>query len=143
MTTKDGHNMYAHQQQFYRQQEAQTASPAQLVLMLYNGALAEVARANRGIEADPIDYEDVNDCLTRAQAIVTELEVTLDLERGGPMAANLASLYEFCLDQLMTANIAKTGEGLAEVTDVLTGLRDAWEQACVNGHSVPAAAVGA
>lgn len=140
MTTKDGH-MYAHQQQFYRQQEAQTASPAQLVLMLYNGALAEIARASRGLAAQPMDLEDVHDCLTRAQAIVTELEVTLDLERGGQMASNLAALYEFCLDRLTTANIAKTGEGLAEVSDVLTGLRDAWEQACVLGQPAPAAAV--
>lgn len=141
MTTKDGHDMYAHQQQFYRQQETQTASPAQLVLMLYNGALAEIARAGRGLAAQPMDLEDVHDCLTRAQAIVTELAVTLDLERGGVMAANLASLYDFCLDRLLTANIAKTSDGLAEAADVLTGLRDAWEQACVLQQPAPAAAV--
>ncbi|MFA9446408.1 flagellar export chaperone FliS [Egicoccus sp. AB-alg6-2] len=133
--------MYAHQQQYYRQQEAQTASPAQLVLMLYNGALAEVARAGRGLAATPIDIEDVNDCLGRAQAIVTELAVTLDRERGGAVAANLAALYDFCLDRLITANVAKTAEGLSDVTDVLTGLRDAWEQACVNAQPVPAPVV--
>lgn len=133
--------MYAHQQQYYRQQEAQTASPAQLVLMLYNGALAEIARAERGLTATPVDLADVNDCLGRAQAIVTELAVTLDHERGGVMAANLAALYDFCLDRLVTANIAKSVDGLTDVTDVLIGLRDAWEQACVNGHAAPAVAV--
>jgi len=133
--------MYAHQQHHYRQQEAQTASPAQLVLMLYNGTLAEIARAGRGLAASPVDLADVHDCLTRAQAIVTELLVTLDLEGGGVMAANLASLYDFCLDRLVAANIAKSADGLAEAADVLTGLRDAWEQACVLGHPAPVAVV--
>jgi len=133
--------MYAHQQQYYRQQETQTASPAQLVLMLYNGALAEVARAGRGLAQSPPDLEDVNDCLNRAQAIVTELSVTLDHERGGVIATNLASLYDFCLERLLDANIGKSTEGLGDVSDVLTGLRDAWEQACVLGQPAPVAAV--
>ncbi|GGI06679.1 flagellar export chaperone FliS [Egicoccus halophilus] len=131
--------MYAQPQQFYRQQAAQTASPAQLVLMLYNGALAEIARAGRGLAATPVDLEDVNDCLGRAQAIVTELAVTLDHERGGKVAANLAALYDFCIDRLVTANVTKSADGLDDVAQVLVGLRDAWEQACVN--TAPVAAV--
>lgn len=133
--------MYAHQQQYYREQQTQTASPAQLVLMLYNGALAEIARAARGLGMSPMDLPDVHDCLTRAQAIVTELLVTLDHDRGDPLAAQMASLYEYCLELLVGANMRKTAEGLAEAADVLTGLRDAWEQACVTGHPAPAAAV--
>lgn len=133
--------MYAHQQHYYRQQEAQTASPAQLVLMLYNGALAEIARAGRGLAAEPKHIEDVHDCLTRAQAIVTELLVTLDYDRGDPLAAQMAALYEYCLELLVQANMSKASDGLAEAADVLTGLRDAWEQACVLGHPEPAAAV--
>jgi flagellar protein FliS len=143
--TKDG-PMYAATaapQQHYRQSAAQTATPAQLVLMLYNGALAEIARAQRGLAATPIDLEDVNDCLGRAQAIVTELMLTLDIDRGGVIATNLASLYDFCVDRLITANITKSADGLADVTNVLSGLRDTWEQACVNATPAPpAAAVG-
>lgn len=116
----------------YRTQAATTASPAQLVLMLYNGALAEVTRAERAFGQAPLDTEEVHDCLSRAQAIVTELAITLDHERGGQVAGNLASLYTFCSEQLIEANIAKSAEGLPAVTDVLTGLRDAWEAACVN-----------
>ncbi|MFA9430938.1 flagellar export chaperone FliS [Egicoccus sp. AB-alg2] len=124
----------------YQTQAAQTASPAQLVVMLYNGALAEVSRATRGLEASPVDIEDVNDCLGRAQAIVTHLAVTLDMERGGAVAANLASLYDFCRDRLVAANVAKSADGLEAVTSVLTDLRDAWEQGCVNGQAAAAVA---
>lgn len=139
MRMDSGVNPYAQQQ--YKAQAAATASPAQLVLMLYNGALAEVARAGRGLEQAPPDIVDVHDCLTRAQAIVRELSLTLDRERGGVIAANLASLYGFCTERLVDANVRKDAEPLAAVTDVLTDLRDAWEQACVLGNTSPAAAV--
>lgn len=124
----------------YRTSAATTASPAQLVLMLYDGALVRVHRAELALAADPVDVTAVNDHLSRAQAIVDELSLTLDRERGGEMAANLASLYTFCRERLIDANVAKSAEPLAAVIDTLTGLRDAWEQACVRG--VATAAVG-
>jgi flagellar secretion chaperone FliS len=113
----------------YQTQAATTASPAQLVLMLYDGALSRVTRAEVALEESSPQL--AHEHLTRAQAIVTELDVTLDRERGGEMAANLASLYDFCNDRLMQANITKSREGLSDVANVLQGLRDAWEQACL------------
>jgi flagellar secretion chaperone FliS len=113
----------------YRTQAASTASPAQLVLMLYDGALAQVSRAEVALTDRP-DPGAANDALTRAQAIVTHLHVTLDRERGGEVAANLAGLYTYCNERLVAANVAKSPDGLADVTSVLSGLRDAWDQAC-------------
>lgn len=124
----------------YKAQAAATASPAQLVLMLYNGAIAEVARAERGLAQVPVDHTDVHDCLTRAQAIVRELSLTLDRERGGVIAANLASLYAFCTERLVDANVRKDAAPLAAATDVLTQVRDSWEQACVLGQPAPVGA---
>lgn len=124
----------------YRQQAATTASPAQLVLMLFDGALSEIARATRAFEATPVDLAEVNDCLGRAQAIVSHLSATLDRDRGGAIAASLSSIYRFCQEQLVDANIRKSGDPLPAVTDSLTGLRDTWEQACVNAS--PAALAG-
>jgi flagellar secretion chaperone FliS len=113
----------------YQTQAATTASPAQLVLMLYDGALSRIARAEVALaDASP---QLAHENLTKAQAIVTELDITLDRERGGEVAANLASLYDFCNDRLMQANVAKSSEGLGDVANVLRGLRDAWEQACL------------
>lgn len=115
----------------YRQQAAATASPAQLVLMLYDGALLRVERAIAALDADPVDFETANLQLGKAQAIVDELALTLDHDAGGEVAGNLASLYTFCRERLIDANIRKSSEPLPAVVDTLTGLRDAWEQACV------------
>lgn len=137
--------MYATGHAQYRSHAATTASPAQLVLMLFDGALSEVARAERGLTAEPADLADVNDCLARAQAIVTELSSTLDRERGGIIAENLAALYAFSLEQLIDANVRKSAEPLTAVTTTITELRDAWETACCNGATgerVPVAVSG-
>ena len=123
--------MYATTQHHYRTQATTTASSAQLVLMLFDGTLAEIARANRALQATPVDVEEAHDCLSRAQAIVTELSLTLDHERGGEVAANLGSLYTYCLERLVEANVDKSHEPLAVVSDVVVGLRDSWEAACV------------
>jgi len=124
----------------YTTQAAQTASPAQLVLMLYNGVLGELARATRGLSTDPVDLEDVNDCLGRAQAIVSHLSATLDRDRGGGVASNLSALYTYCLERIVAANIAKRVDEIEDVAAILTDLRDAWEQGCVNGQPVAAVA---
>ena len=122
----------------YRTQAATTASPSQLVLMLFDGVLAEVARAGRAL-APPVDVVDAHDCLGRAQAIVTELTLTLDHERGGQLATNLASLYAFCEERLVDANVRKSPEHLDDVTDVILGIREAWETACLPSSPISVA----
>ena len=126
-------NLTAH----YQTAATETAGPAQLVLMLYDGALARIAAGEEALRATPVDRTATNENLGRAQAIVHELLVTLDTDRGGEVAANLVRLYEFCFDQLVQANIRKEPTPLAAVTEVLTGLRDAWERSCVDGHLTP------
>lgn len=119
---------------YYQTAATETAGPAQLVLMLYDGALARIAAGEAALRMTPVDRAATNLGLGRAQAIVHELLVTLDTDRGGEVAANLARLYEFCFDQLVQANVRKDPTPLAAVTEVLTGLRDAWERSCVNGQ---------
>ena len=116
----------------YSQQATTTASPAQLVLMLYDGALARIEAAREALEAEPRDLEKVNTSLHKAQAIVRELQITLDHERGGDIAANLAGLYTYAQGQLVEANVHKAVEPLDEATNVIRPLRDAWEASCVN-----------
>lgn len=127
-----------HGRELYQAQAASTAGPAQLVLMLYDGAIARIRTAVDAIMAEPADLHLAHDNLTRAQAIVRELSVTLDHERGGDIAGNLARLYTFCTEQLVEANLAKDAAAAEVAVDVLTGLRDAWEQACAAGATVVA-----
>ena len=115
----------------YTQQAATTASPAQLVLMLYDGALARIEGARYALEGTP-DLEAANTSLGKAQAIVRELQVTLDHERGGQVAASLASLYAYCQELLVRANLDKSTPALDEAISVLQPLRDTWEQACLH-----------
>jgi|SRR2546421_7100144 flagellar protein FliS len=106
-----------------------TAGPAQLVLALYDAALGAIDRARTLLEASA-SVETIHIQLVKAQRIVTELNVTLDHERGGDIAANLGGLYDFCLRYLVEANLTKDPAKLPPVTDVLRGLRQAWAQAC-------------
>jgi flagellar secretion chaperone FliS len=124
----------------YRAQAVETAPPAQLVLMLYDGALAAITRVEQTLglpQETPGRLEMINTELQRAQRIIEELLYSLDRDQGGAIARNLTSLYSFCLEQLTATNIRKDPTELPAVRDVLSGLRDAWEQACCH---TPAAA---
>lgn len=114
----------------YQAQAVETAGPAQLVLMLYDGAVTAIARATQAMaDGGPQSVELVNRELTRAQEIITELQLSLDHEQGGTIAASLNALYGFYLDRLARANIEKQPEPLRSVTEGLTQLREAWTSA--------------
>ena len=113
--------------QMYRQTQAQTAPPGELVLMLYRGAVRFVAAGLAGIEARDIQSAHTN--LVKAQAVITHLRDTLDVERGGQVAAGLAQLYEYLNRRLMEANIKKDPTPAREVEGHLRELLGAWEQA--------------
>lgn len=124
--------MYANSRNHYQSQAVETAGPAQLVLMLYDGALAALTRAEQALcsDAPAGSAEAANRELQRAQDIVTEFTLTLDHERGGQIAANLAALYDFCLDRLITANVRKDVGALGEARSVIAELREGWAAAC-------------
>lgn len=112
----------------YQAQAVETAGPAQLVLMLYDGALAGLTRAEQALANRVL--ETANQELQRVQDIVSELRVTLDLERGGTIAANLAALYDYCTERLVEANVRKDATELPAVRAVLVEVRGAWAAAC-------------
>jgi flagellar protein FliS len=111
----------------YQSQAVGTAGPLQLVLMLYDRALAAIARSEwalRHKECDSIELAHKE--LTRAQDIVTELMLSLDHDKGGEISSSLNAIYEFCLDRLTHANVNKDASALPFVTKSLTDLREAW-----------------
>ena len=114
--------------QSYRQVATRTASPGQLVLMLYEGAIRFLERAEAGFQLeDPVEFNTtINDNILRAQDIVRELDFSLNVEAGGELAAQLRRLYDYFDRTLLEANLRKDPAGIVEVIKRITVLRDAW-----------------
>lgn len=108
----------------YRGVQLNTASPAQLVVMLYDGALRFVGEADEAFARD--DRARAGDRIGRAMAIVDELAATLDPTHAPELAENLLALYGFCKRRLFDANLGRDRAALADVVASLTPLREAW-----------------
>jgi flagellar protein FliS len=113
--------------QVYRQTQAETAAPGELVVMLYRGAARFVGSAVEAIEARNVQAAHNN--LIRAQAVISELAETLDLAGGGEIATNLTQIYEYMNYRLVEANLRKDAAPAREVEQLLRELLPAWEQA--------------
>jgi len=114
--------------QSYRQVATHTASPGQLVLMLYEGAIRFLERARDGFDVDdPVDsVASINNNILRAQEIIRELDFSLNINAGGDLALELRRLYEYFDRTLTGSNQRKEVQGILEVITRITTLRDAW-----------------
>lgn len=106
--------------------DAQTAraSPVQLVLILMNGLLEEMARARAHIEAGR--YEQKAKSLDRCVEILNGLSSSLDTDAGGEVVDNLGRLYEYCAWRLYNAGFKLDTVIVDEVESLLTTLRNGW-----------------
>ena len=115
----------------YRANAILTASPGQLVLMLFDAALNSLAIARKACDdaqADPRQYEVVNANLVKAQKIIAELQGTLNLEQGGEFARTMYRLYDYYDRRLFEANLRKQTAPIAEVERLLGEVRNAWSE---------------
>ena len=121
--------------QTYRQAATQSASPGQLVLMLYDGILRFLEQARLGFgKDDPKEFnETINNNLQRAQAIINEMNASLNMAEGGEFAQRMRGLYDYFDRRLQEANIAKNEEGILEVIKHVTVLRDSWAEMLQKG----------
>ena len=109
----------------YRQQQVMTATPEALTLMLYNGAIKFI---NESIEASKKkEYEKANTSCIKAQNIISEFRLTLKMEYE--ISKNLLALYNYAYDRLVEGNMNEDITKLEEAKDILSELRDAWNQA--------------
>ena len=109
----------------YRQTQVQTASPVELVVMLYRGALRFTKAGIDGVNRR--DVEAAHKGFVRAQDILVELSTTLNFERGGEIATRLQAIYTFLNDLLMQANMKKAVEPAEHAVQLLQELLSAWE----------------
>jgi flagellar protein FliS len=123
--------------QSYRKVAIQTASPAHMVLMLYDGAISFMERALMGFNhKDPLEFnQTINNNVLRAQAIIHEMNARLDMERGGEISDNFRRLYNYFNLRLQQANLKKKKEPLEEVLGHVRGLRESWAEMLRRGQS--------
>ncbi|QFT90639.1 Flagellar protein FliS [Bacillus sp. THAF10] len=110
--------------QAYQQNSVNTASPGELTLMLYNGALKFMKMAKKGIEEKNIEMKNTN--LIKAQKIIQELMVTLDTSQE--VGKSMMIMYEYMLRRLIDANVKNDVKVVEEVESHMTDFRDAWKQ---------------
>lgn len=123
----------------YFENQVNTASPEQLLIMLYNGAIRFVGEAEEAMASKKIAYR--GERISKVIAILSELSATLDHESGGEIAANLESLYDYMIRTLLAANIQDDASKLVEVREMLSGMRDTWLDAIDKVRSEQAAEV--
>ncbi|HEX2011915.1 MAG TPA: flagellar export chaperone FliS [Roseateles sp.] len=106
--------------------KAQTAqaSPVQLVLVLMDGLLDELARARGHIEARRYELKAAS--LEKSVAIINGLSSALDMEAGGEVVQNLARLYDYCAERLYRAGIDLDVGIVDEVVTLLSNIRTGW-----------------
>ena len=114
--------------QAYRQTKVKTASQGRIIVMLYDEALRQIDAAVGHLKTGTKQLDQINNSVVKAQDVVTELMVSLDMERGGEIAQNLFRLYMYFNDRLMEGNIKKETSPLVEVRGLMATLRDAWKQ---------------
>ena len=119
----------------YRANAILTASPGQLVLMLYDGALKAMHIAREAFtDSDEVKrIEIINTQLLKAQAILAELQNGLNMEAGGEFAQTMYRLYDYHNRRLSEANIRKQVEPIVEVEKLVRELRDAWAEMLSQG----------
>ncbi|MEX1028721.1 MAG: flagellar export chaperone FliS [Paenibacillaceae bacterium] len=119
----------------YLQTSIQTATPSQLLIMLFDGA---IRFCKGGIDAiKNSDLEEANRCICRAEDIIMEFVVTLD--KTSSIAEGLIQMYDYMYFRLIEANTKKEVEPIEEVIGFLTEMKETWVQAArqLNGAPQP------
>jgi flagellar protein FliS len=125
--------------QSYRTVATQTALPGQLVQMLYEGAIRFLEKSLTGFQYDdPLEFnQTINHNIQRAQAIINELDASLNIDQGGELSQTLRRLYQYMDRTLQQSNLNKEKETIEDVLGRLRLLRDAWSEMLQQNSSAP------
>ncbi|WP_047045921.1 flagellar export chaperone FliS [Vibrio mexicanus] len=121
-TEESGFDAY---QQVDVEAQAAAASPYQLVLMLIDGFLDTLTRAEAHMEANR--FKEKGEAIARCLDIIGGLNSALDMERGGEMAQQMNRLYDFCSLRLFEASTYNEADKLSEVRTVMTNIQEGWQ----------------
>ena len=111
----------------YQTVGAQSSSPLELVVMLYDGAIRFVKQAKDAHDRGDVRSRSTN--ISRVLAIVSELQSTLDVEKGLDIAHELDRLYHYITGRLLDVTTKRDAAALDEILGLLGTLRDGWAAA--------------
>jgi len=122
--------MYGNKVKHYQKEALKTrlasADPHQIILMLMEGAIESMKIAI--ITMEQRDFENKAKAISKAGSIIDSLRLSLDMDIGGELSENLASLYFYMSRRLVEANVENDPQIVAEVIDLITTIKSAWEQ---------------
>ncbi len=125
----------------YKKTQIATANQGKLIVMLYDGIIKFL---NIAIEnMNPKTYDVANSNIIKAQDIITELLLSLNMRDGGEISQNLFNLYLYFKKVLLEANIKKDPETIKGVLKLIKDLRDAWDKVSANETTADKTNIGA
>ncbi|NQY35407.1 MAG: flagellar export chaperone FliS [Alteromonadaceae bacterium] len=111
------------------------ADPHQLISIIFKHILSNIAIAKGAISRNEI--ENKGNCLTKAIALVGELQDSLDMDKGGELSSNLFDLYDYIVRCLIQGNLENNAEKLDEVRNLITEIKEGWEAIPVESRVKP------
>lgn len=110
----------------YLQTQVTTTKPGDVVILLYEGAIKFLAQAK--VQMAKKDVEAKGLLISRAIDIISELDASLNTQKGGELGENLHKLYFYCNTRLLQANLKIDPKYIDEVVAILSGLKSAFEE---------------
>ena len=110
----------------YFENSVKTASPTKLVELLYKNSIERIDKAIKAIDNN--NLIEANNEIIRVEDIILELNVSLNIEKGGEVAKNLRLLYNYIYEQLVQANLKKDIDILSEVKSLIKELYETWKE---------------
>lgn len=115
---------HSHSGQTYKEQQILSASPAERVVLLYNGAIKFLLIAKAAIEKGDIQERYTNN--KKAIDIIIYLQSTLDMDKGAEIAQNLYRIYGYMLNRLVDVDVKNDTEAVDDVVEKLKQLNTSW-----------------
>ncbi len=125
-----GNQSLAHR---YREVAIKTASPLQLIVMLYDAAICSIQEAREQMSRRNIGARSRS--VNKSIAIISELQSSLNLKAGGEIAASLNRLYDYMIRTIFRANMDQSTKPLIEIETLLENLRSAWVELAKQGQA--------
>ena len=119
----------------YRTVDAQSRSPIELVVMLYDGAIRFLGDAREAHERN--DHRGRATGVSKAMAIVGELRSTLNVDEGSSLALELDRLYDYMFTRLLEVTTKRDLSGIEEVQRLLITVREGWVQVSASVGTSP------